>query len=342
MTKSDINPILVTGTFRSGTTLISQIMGAHSKIGMLYDSVNFMRFSYNKYNPIENVNNLNLLLKEIQNRIATRWNLDLDINRILNSLKNIKIDYAEIYNEVMKDCLLKKTSKLIWGEKTTLVWSKIPDFFSMFPNGRVIHIIRDPRAVLCSWKAMTHAPGNDYLDAIFNCVDSMDKMILYKNEFSSYSYQPLLYENLINNPEYAVKMICDRLNIEYEADMLNINNYKSKNGTPWKGNSMFKNIYNQISSETLNIWHSKLENIDIACSDFFTKKLMQKHGYEPNYSQFDNNIKNQIFEHVNKSDLVKESALKYLITENGVERFPTDPLDSRNWEKSSTQATFQQ
>ncbi|MGM0411630.1 MAG: sulfotransferase, partial [Bacillota bacterium] len=38
-------PILITGTFRSGTTLISQIMRNHPNIALVYDSVNFMRFS---------------------------------------------------------------------------------------------------------------------------------------------------------------------------------------------------------------------------------------------------------------------------------------------------------
>ena len=63
------SPILITGTFRSGTTLISRILNNHPKIGVLYDSVNFMRFSYDKYNPIQDEKQYKLLISEISQRI---------------------------------------------------------------------------------------------------------------------------------------------------------------------------------------------------------------------------------------------------------------------------------
>ena len=48
-----------------------------------------------------------------------------------------------------------------------LCWTKIPDFLSMFPDGKVIHVIRDTRDVLSSFKRVTYEPGLKYLDAVF-------------------------------------------------------------------------------------------------------------------------------------------------------------------------------
>ena len=44
----------------------------------------------------------------------------------------------------------------------------------MFPNGKVLHIHRDPRSVgMASYKKMTNEPGYAYLDTIFNFISSV-------------------------------------------------------------------------------------------------------------------------------------------------------------------------
>ena len=176
-------PILITGAFRSGTTLIAHIIKNHPKIEFTYDSVNFMRFSYERYNPISNFDNVKALVNDIEERIADRWDMHFDAKKVIEMLQNQNVTYGLIYDNLMRELLFVNSEAELWGEKTTLVWTKIPAFFEMFPNGRVIHIIRDPRAILLSWKKMTNAPGNDYLDAILNCRDSMALMEEYKIRF---------------------------------------------------------------------------------------------------------------------------------------------------------------
>ena len=140
------SPILITGCFRSGTTLISRMLNNHPEIGILYDSVNFMRFCYNRYNPIHIEKNYMALVNELTNRIRKRWKLYLSEENILKSLSQNDVTYASIYDVIMNDLLVKNKTNGIWGEKTTLVWTKIPAFFEMFPTGRVILIIRESQS----------------------------------------------------------------------------------------------------------------------------------------------------------------------------------------------------
>ena len=75
---------------------------------------------------------------------------------------------------------LEKNITKKWGRKTQLVWRQIPDFLKIFPKGKAINIIRDPRSVLASFKKSTYNPEPAYLGAIFNCYDQWKKSLLYK------------------------------------------------------------------------------------------------------------------------------------------------------------------
>jgi len=329
---NSVKQILITGIFRSGTTLIAQIIKNHPKIEMVYDSVNFMRFSFGMYDPLEKFENVKSLIKEIHERIAQRWDMHFDYEKVLNTLKKQEISYKTIYNTLMNNLLLTGSNAIIWGEKTTLVWSKIPHFFEMFPDGGVIHIIRDPRAIITSWSKMTHAPGYDYLDAIFNCLDSMDKMKKYKEIFKERRYIPIKYEDLVMEPVRIVSKICTIFGIDFYEEMLNYNHFIDKSGQKWKGNSMFTQDIKGISTQTMDLWKDQLSDWEIWLIEFFNEKMMDYFNYKRvNVIPTENVIK-QVMKNIKSSPLLIDGVLNYLFKGKGIERFPSDPLDPKTWD----------
>lgn len=323
------DPILITGVFRSGTTLISQILNNHPEISITYDSVNFMRFCYGCYDPIQNKENVKKLISEVYDRVNVRWGLSFNKKAVLDKVFEDNVTYASIYNVLMSDLLLNDDKAKIWGEKTTLVWSQIPNFFDMFPNGRVIHIIRDPRAVLASWKKMTHAPGYDYLDAVFNCIDSMKKSNIYKNTYTDENYISVRFETLVKYPESVAREVCQKLNIKFYDELTNPKQFLNKSGERWKGNSMFENNLTEISTSSLDTWKKKLESWEIAFIQKLMPNLLSDYGYEMeniNKVNFDT-----IIDKILSSDLVSHGALNLLLTKNGLERFPLNPLKPESW-----------
>lgn len=335
-TLKEKGPILITGTFRSGTTLISQMIRNHSNIELIYDSVNFMRFSYNNYNPIDDFSNVKKLVKEILNRIKKRWDMEFDYREVIKKLEKEEINYALIYDTIMSDLLLKESSADIWGEKTTLVWTKIPDFFSMFPNGRVIHIIRDPRAVLASWRKMTHAPGNDYLDSILNCRSSMELAKKYKNDFANNKYKLMKFEDLIENPEKEIKDTCKKLDLNFEKNMLNTSKFTDKKGEKWDGNSMYDKKIKGISKKTKDKWKDKLSDWEIWLAEYINSDLMDVYNYKKMEPKKTEKLMDVVIKNIQDSDVVTNGILKYIFKEKGQERFPDDPFDEKNWEDEIT------
>ncbi len=329
----DNSPILITGTFRSGTTLLAQVFNSHSNISITYDTIKFLRFSYDKFNPINDTTNIISLLNEIKERIYKRHKMILDVDTCMHEITAFnQISYAHIYNTVMNNANFIDINSTIWGEKVNLAWTKIPDFFSMFPIGRVLHIIRDPRSVIASWKKYTHAPGNDYLDMVFNCYDSMNIIDTYQLSFSTKKYIAIKFEDFLNDPEYTTKSICCKFDIPYEPDMIDIDNFTDRSGNQWKGNSMFTNTFSNIDTAPISYWKSKLEQWEVAFIEFFLKDIMVRHNYIPSINSFSATLLDKIFDNTIESLLVSQSALKFLITGKGVEQFPLNPSDPMSWD----------
>ena len=79
-------PIFITGVWRSGTTLISRIINNHPNLDITYDTVHFLRFSYNKYNPISDKKNVERLIQDTSKRLYDRYELELSVNDTLSAI----------------------------------------------------------------------------------------------------------------------------------------------------------------------------------------------------------------------------------------------------------------
>jgi hypothetical protein len=78
--------IFTTGTMRTGSSLLSNTLSAHSKIMILSDRFHFFRFVYKKYEPLNEMNVRRLLMHQ-RARLFHRYGVELDVEGILSSVK---------------------------------------------------------------------------------------------------------------------------------------------------------------------------------------------------------------------------------------------------------------
>tara|TARA_B100001250_G_C19816402_1_gene798664 strand:+ start:6932 stop:7951 length:1020 start_codon:yes stop_codon:yes gene_type:complete len=330
-------PILLTGTFRSGTSFSGRVLNNHPNIKIATDTVCFLRFSFNKYNPITDKNNLEALIDEIYSRLKIRWNILFDKNDVIRDCLKDNLNYSTIWDSVMYHAFMKESNKNIWGEKIVLEWQKIPDFFKMYPKGCVVHTIRDPRDVLCSWKKMTNSTGNDYLDAIFNCIDSMNKAIEFSDLYKDKRYFVLKFEDFTSNSEVVLKKMCTKLNIAYEPNsMLDIKNFKAKDGGSWNSGTMFKDKFTKVSTKPVGRWKKYLSNEELYLVERFAGDIMKKYDYTLSKQKISNDLIRKSIDYLSQSKLASNGAFNYLINNEGVSRFPSNPLDPKNWTDEHT------
>ena len=284
-----------------------------------------MRYYYGKYKKNNKIDYIKLINQaEIHTKL--RSGKLLDTNSIKNKLNKISnITYGKIYNKMMKDLVLSVSKKKIWAEKTQLVWRKIPDFLKMYPDGKCIIIIRDPRNVLASFKKMTNAPKPLYLGAIFNMYDVFQKSIIYKKKYRN-RVLVIKFEDFISDIDLEKKKMISFLDKNLERKFeINQNNWKTFSGKSWNINSSFK--YKKRTNKNLNKtkWMNYLSKSEISLCEHVNEYFMNYYNYELSKTKkikFDKLIKNPI---INKY----YNLWKY--NNCGIEEFPSDPLNSKNW-----------
>ena len=324
--------VLITGCYRSGTEYASFLLSNHPDISVSMYVVSFMRFCYNRYNPVKEKANYYKLVFEAGERIRVRWKRKLNVHKILDYCDNCeKVTYALIYDLMMTDLFLDQNVRM-WAEKVQLVWTKIPDFLNMFKQGKAILIIRDPRSVMASFKKFTYAPEPAYLSAVFNCYDSMMKGLEYKATLSPKKFYLVKYEDIIFRPEETLIELFEFLELSSDHDLLSEKGWKDAYGTPWKHNSAF------IDSDFIDRkfdkmafvqrWKDNLTNEDIALCETVNGVFMKTFGYELSRISVP-------WQHMIGPVLqdIKITAYlnRWISKGEGVEAFPTDPLNPKNW-----------
>jgi len=274
--------LFITGTFRSGTTLALQILNISPEIEITYDTIHFMRFCYARYGKkgVAIKDALNMA-DDVAHRLKQRKLKEFKSNYFKKALVKTNkkyFSYGFLYDRMMRGYLNQEN----WGDRTDLQWRNALDLFKMFDDIYVLHLIRDPRDVLASWQKMTYAPGNDYLDAISNCFDSMKFAIENQKKFP-HKYYVLQFEKLVKEPEKQVKKICKFLGIKFKKEMLDTSNFKSKLGGKWdpSKHTSFKDKIDGISTKPIGRWKKNLSKEDILLTEIATMRIMQYFDYEP-------------------------------------------------------------
>ena len=130
-------PVFISSLYRSSSTFVAAVLSCHPKYFAMSSAVKYLRFCFGKYCPIYEEKNVNTLIQETYCRVSKRWDIQFD----LDLAKEIGIanggGYAGFYDCIMTAIFHRYAEKeLEWTEKIAVMWSGIPAFLNMFPNGK--------------------------------------------------------------------------------------------------------------------------------------------------------------------------------------------------------------
>lgn len=157
----------------------------------------------------------------------------------------------------------------------------------VFPNANVVHMMRDPRAVLASQKNRfrirelggKNVPVREVvrLWASYHPVTMVSLWLSATREALAMNghdrFHILRYEDLIAEPEAAVKSLCERLDIEFHPQMLAIPH--------WGSSTVSHTATGGVSKESLGKWPSVLTSTEVAYCDARTKTERGRFDYAP-------------------------------------------------------------
>jgi hypothetical protein len=322
--KDSKKQIFITGCYKSGTDYTTQLIGNHPKISSIFD-INFLRYCYDRFNPIHE--RYKECIIHMDSIIRKRHNRSLNINSIITRCEQTEyLDYWRLYDYIMSDlCFLDRKKERVWADKSQLSWRLIPHMLEELPNAKAIIVIRNPKAVLASFKTHTYADYPLHLGAIFNCYDAMKHAEIYENLFP-HRFTKLKYEDLLHHPESTITSVFEFLGLSAEHDLFDSSNWKDPSGKPWKFNTSYKDEPFD-PHKSARKWKTVLEDWEKSMCDKVNLEYYNINGYEPAYLPDNNDIPTDVLEH----PTIKRYLSEWLFRSSGIQEFPTDPLKEENW-----------
>lgn len=319
----DTSPVMVSGVYRSGTTFLAALLGAHPQFKASSSTVKFLRFCLGRYGDVRIPENRRRLVAETHRRVNVRWGLSIDEEAILARAESYgEVTYARLYDVIMKDMLTDLADgSQRWVEKLAVQWEDIPDFLDMFPQGRVIHIFRDPRDVAASYKKMTFEPGFTYLDAAFNFRGANETL-----EQLAYRYAERILvvraEDVAQNTERAAREICDFLGVPYQASMTDPSQLYAE-GEDWASNTSYDKPYRSLPDASPR-WPQHLSRtevmfVEMISQPHFARLGYQSAGYIPTREEWA-----ELFDFVS-APLIQTRFKGWLTLGRGAQGYRTDP-----------------
>ena len=245
-----IGPIFVVGNSRSGTTMMAQILGRHSRIF----SFNELHFFEQLWTPDDAGNeitreeglSLAARLFAIQREgfleYTDRSGFAAEAAEVISRLKQgEKLTKAIIFAAFL-EYEVARGGKEIGCEQTPRNVFYINEIRRMFPNARFVNMVRDPRAVMLSQKnkwrlrqlGLESIPLKEVVRAWANYHPFVMAKLWHSGIVAALRSKTdcddildVQFEKLVREPEVTIGQVCSWLGIDFAPDMLNINYWGS-------------------------------------------------------------------------------------------------------------------
>jgi hypothetical protein len=327
--------IFSTGTMRAGGSLLINILSLSPRVTIFNERLNFFRFVDGRYDLFDPTD-VKKMLDHFRIRLKYRSGMRFDSNSVYESIKSKGFGPKATYDEVMSSFLPENNS--IWGEYANLSWRNIPEFLGMFHDGKVIHVMRDPRGVLASFKHITFLASPLYLFSLFHWIDSAKYASDYKQFLDPQKYYCCRLEDFHSDPGKAVHELCGFLEIPVEPVMLQPERWEDVldesivkvNISAYDKKKVFG--FDQARSDR---WREKLAPWEVALTQELAGPLLEYFGYEYVSQVGRQELVKQAMRVLRKSTVMEDLLNVFLQEGESTDSYPIDPTLPENWSASS-------
>ena len=277
-TPSHDDPVFLVGCPRSGTTLLQRILNAHSAVAIAPET-HFIRRFWLPRATDGHLADTDAMQRLIDDVIAMPefTEMGLDTAAFRASTTSGERAHRAIFGQLLT-MFADRRGACVVGEKTPNHLIYMRTLESWFPGARFIHIVRDPRAVVCSWRDVPWSTGRPVGDAM-----------VWRRYLATARRRPPLrqgalttirYEELILDTEATVRTVCRFLGLEFEPQMLSFHLKPSDivnvAREPWKAAAD-----RPIQDTSVDRWRSELSPDTVARIEAAVWPEMKRWPYPP-------------------------------------------------------------
>lgn len=270
-------PFFIVGCTRSGTTLLQVLIDAHSKISIPPESHIFIRFSesFEKYGKLTQQKNLKRLVKDLLNDFRIKqWRVPVTAHEFCNGItefttKGVVSRLFELY--------AKKEGKQRWGDKTPQHILYLKEIKKMFPNAKLIHLIRDGRDVAESLRRVFIGPKSIYRISKRWC-QAVSFFYEFKKTINPADYLEVRYEDVVADPRKQLERIFQFLGEEVEGSCLAVQDTDRRHHYI-KSAAWHSSLKDNVTDKKIGIFKKTFNKHEIEIFESIAGNMLETYGY---------------------------------------------------------------
>ncbi|MGO9239920.1 MAG: sulfotransferase family protein [Bryobacteraceae bacterium] len=263
-------PVFIVGAKRSGTTLLQLTLNRHPQLAMCGETAFLTRVYARRRvfgDPADPRNRERIVSEYLP--VEPLRGLGTDAGVLRERLRSEGVSWGTFFAALIQ-VYADAQGKPYCGEKTPGHALYATTLCQWFPNCAIIHLVRDPRAAVCSlarppWATHSVLLGARRWRALNTAacaVSGRDNYLLVK------------YEELVTRPEEQLRRICNHIGLEYHAALLRADPAEADYKRP-----DFR-AYERITPERLALWRTELEPWQVSAIEAVAGPHMQQFGYQ--------------------------------------------------------------
>lgn len=278
--------MFVLGSARSGTSLMSSIVQSTSFYASYRAETKLLNSSVSKYGELSSPRSRKAFLGDwFRSRQFIRSGLSEEAVRDTTGELDSYIGFLGTYMNM----IAKQQGATRWVDSTPSNANCLAEIATAFPKARVIHMVRDGRAVALSLAKLgwSGARTGNFDKALSYSALKWQSVIEAVNQSKGSlgdRFLEVQYESLVQNPEQVLKQVSEFLNIpNFDLNLLSgghVEATESMKSTLRKPNSLFGDMSSGISPNAAYRWKSILDEKQIALLEENVGGSLQALGYE--------------------------------------------------------------
>ena len=219
-TEDAVPPVFLFGFDRSGTTLLSMMMGAHPRIAVPFSATGlWYRYGncLDRYGNLATTHDVERLIDDLlrEERIHL-WDVELPRHELLEDLE--PGSYASVVARFHR-LYARHMGKDRWGNSDIATLDNMDKAHHWFPNALFVHIVRDGRDVALSHETYPYGASN-----IAECASWWTHRLLVNLKMGAIlgprRYLVVRYEDLVLKSEDTLRRLCSFMGVAYSPEML--------------------------------------------------------------------------------------------------------------------------
>lgn len=256
--------------------MLRMMLNAHPDIAIPHDSgelwPSYWRTMVGREFQIESL--VDELLRDPR---VVAWKVDLDREDLLAEPR--PASFAQLMAR-FHEAFARVHGKRCWGDKNTGTLVELDHLNRMFPDCRIIHLVRDGRDCALSHGSKEYVYG--YENLLRSATEWRDQVTLCHKMggmLPSERFLELRYEDLLAAPEQGLRRICTFLGVEYSERMLGYHHQVDKFVPPEK-RGLWPLLDQPPVAANAYKWKRTMKAVDRAIFERNAGALLREFGYE--------------------------------------------------------------